>query len=346
MRKKIFRGILILLLILVIAYFNLIVYGIRQGIGQMNILWNTQSPEEFLEKSAYPDSVKTYFKTKLALIKDIKRFAVDSLGLEDNGNYERIFDQQGKPLLWAVTASQAYALEPYTWNYGPFGRMPYKGYFDSTLAYGLVKELEAKDLDVDIYNPAAWSTLGWFRDPILSDMLYWSEGGLASLIIHEMTHGTIWIKGNIDYNENLADFIGDEGAKIYLTQKYGKDSEQYQYYTTAPADGSKFYQHILRGAEKLDSLYQGFSENYPEKKKKADKTALITEIVQSLDTVTFQNPARYKSVFEDGLPNNAFFMAYRRYRGKQENLNNDYETKFKGNLRKYIAYLKTQHPTF
>ena len=85
--------------------------------------------------------------------------------------------------------------------------MPYKGYFDSTKAYNLVRDLKAEGYDVNIYNPAAWSTLGWFNDPILSSMLYWSEGGLASLIIHEMTHATIWISGDVEYNENLADFM-------------------------------------------------------------------------------------------------------------------------------------------
>jgi len=344
MRRKIFRVILFVLLLLVILYFNLIIYGIRQGIGQMNILWNTQTPSEFLETSTYPDSVKTYFKQKIELIKEIKRFAVDSLGLEDNGNFERIFDQKDLPLLWAVTASKPFALEPYTWHYGPFGEMPYKGYFDSTLANRLVNELETKGLDVNVYNPAAWSTLGWFRDPILSDMLYWSEGGLASLIIHEMTHGTIWFNGDVSYNENLADFIGDSGAKLYLIRKYGEQSADYQAFINGQKDGGKFYEHILAGAEKLESLYNSFTEKQLDKEKKSKKEALIKKIIQTLDTVSFSQPERYEKAFEDEVPNNAFFMSYRRYREKQDDFTNEFYTKFKKNLKAYIAYLKTKHP--
>lgn len=344
MWRKIFRIFLVLLIFLVILYFDLIVYGIRQGIGQGNILWNTQTPEVFLAESNYPDSIKVYFKKKIELIEEIKGFAVDSLGLKDNGNYERIFDQKDLPLLWAVTASQPFALEPYTWHYGPFGEMPYKGYFDSTLAYRLVSELQKDSLDVNIYNPAAWSTLGWFRDPILSDMLYWSEGGLASLIIHEMTHGTIWISGEVEYNENLADFIGDQGAKYYLISKYGAESVEYQDFINRQKDSEKFYEHILAGAEKLDQLYQGFTTAQSNGIKKAKKDALIQKIIQSLDTVSFAQPERYQKAFEGENPNNAFFMAYRRYREKQDDFTAVFYQKFKKNLKAYIEYLKHKHP--
>ncbi len=344
MRRKIFRGFIVLLLLLVILYFELITYGIRQGIGQGNILWNTQSPTEFLAQSEYPDSVKVYFEKKIKLIKNIKRFAVDSLGLEDNGNYERIFDQKDKPILWAVSASKPFALEPHTWNYGPLGEMPYKGYFDAALAQKLVSKLKKDSLDVNIYNPAAWSTLGWFRDPILSDMLYWSEGGLASLIIHEMTHGTIWIRGDVPYNENLADFIGDQGTKHYLTSKYGTESTEYQDFINRQIDSEKFYEHILNGAEQLDKLYQSFGTAQSNKEKTRKKQAFIQKIIQTLDTVSFAQPEYYQNAFKEEVPNNAFFMAYKRYREKQDDFTKVFQQQFKKNLRAYIEFLKNKHP--
>ena len=221
--------------------------------------------------------------------------------------------------------------------------MPYKGYFDSTKAYNLVRDLKAEGYDVNIYNPAAWSTLGWFNDPILSSMLYWSEGGLASLIIHEMTHATIWISGDVEYNENLADFIGDQGALMFLEHKYGKDTELYQNYAKSDQDAEKFYQHVLQGSQKLESLYESFTQEDKLEHKRDKKDQMIQKIVQSLDTITFKNPEKYNKYFAERLPNNAYFMLFRRYRGSQNQFEEEFEQKFEANFKKYLAYLKKKY---
>ena len=341
--KKILYGFLTILLILIIWYFNLIVYGIRQGIGQMHIIRSAKSFEKFLEEGEYSDSLKAFYREKIKLIKEIKQFAIDSLGLKESSSYSKIYDQKGKPILWAVTACQPYKLEPKEWNYGPFGNMPYKGYFDSTLAKKLIKELKAEGLDVNVYNPSAWSTLGWFSDPVLSSMLEWDEGDLAGLIIHEMTHATIWIRGNVEYNENLADFVGDRGAMEFLASKYGKDSPQYKNHKGGDKDTEKFYDHILRGAEKLDSLYQTFNDQMPKKEKDTKKYTLIREIGKTTDTIFFVNKERYKNLFNKRLPNNAYFMAFRRYRAQQNVFEEEFKDKFKSNFKVYLEYLKEKY---
>ncbi len=94
--------------------------------------------------------------------------------------------------------------------------MPYKGFFNQKLAFELKDELEKEGYDVIVRNPGGWSTLGWFTDPILSKMLNRSEGDLANLIIHEMVHSTIFVKDSVEFNENLATFIGDRGAEKFL----------------------------------------------------------------------------------------------------------------------------------
>jgi predicted aminopeptidase len=312
--------------------------------GQLDIVWNARPFEEFLAKSDYPDSTKRMYKQKLDFIRAIKRFAVDSLGLNDTKNYDKIFDQKGKPLLWAVTASEPYQLKPKEWNYGPMGDMPYKGFFDSTRAKNLVKSLEKEGYDTHVYSPAGWSTLGWFADPVLSSMLHWEEGDLASLIIHEMTHGTIWVTGGIEFNENLADFIGDKGALLYLASKYGQDSKEYQDYIKGDLDGEKFYKHILRGAERLDSLYKTFREKDTKTFKNQKKYALIEEIIDGLGKIGITTPKRSAKKFKRKLPNNAYFMNFRRYRSKQNQFEDECNTKFKADLKQYIIYLKQKFP--
>ena len=111
-RRFILYSLLSLILILVIWYGELILYGIQQGRGQFTILWNTKTPEKFLEEGNYSDSLKVYFKRKLELIEEIKQFAIDSLGLKPSKSYQRIYDQENRSLLWTISACEEFAFKP------------------------------------------------------------------------------------------------------------------------------------------------------------------------------------------------------------------------------------------
>jgi predicted aminopeptidase len=337
------RTLLAILVIGIIWYFEFIVYGLGQAYGQLNIVWNTKGMKEFLEEGNYPDSTKYKFSRKITLIQEIKDFAVKELGLNGTSNYERIYDQQNKAILWAVTACEPYELKPKEWDYAFLGKMPYKGFFDSTRAYTLKSNLEKQGYDVNVYAPSAWSTLGWLSDPILSNMLYWNDGALASLIIHEMTHGTVWVYGGVEYNENLADFIGERGAKLFLIHKYGKDSKEYTRFLRELSDEEKGFQYILKSTKRLDSLYQTFSPTLPTEMKKSRKEAFITEIVKGFGNLGLLNSKRLKKWLKR-LPNNAFFMNYRRYRGKQDLFERECKEQYQDDIKAYLAYLKKKYP--
>ena len=118
--------------------------------------------------------------------------------------------------MWVVMACEPFALKPKEWKFPIIGSVPYKGFFKKERAEALKAELEKEGWDVMVRNPGGWSTLGWFTDPILSKMLMRSEGDLANLIIHEMSHATIFVKDSVEFNENLATFIGDRGAELFL----------------------------------------------------------------------------------------------------------------------------------
>ncbi len=344
--KKIAFYSFIILLLVALWHFWLIIYGIRQGIGQLQIVWGAENPSIFLDNAKkhkiYHDTTLAKFKKNIQLIKEIKKFAVDSLGMKDAGNYEKIFDQKNKPLLWAVTACKPYSFEPYMWDYGFLGMMPYKGFFDSTSAKNLSKELEKQGYDTNIYSPAGWSTLGWFSDPVLSSMLYWDEGNLASLILHEMTHSTVWVTGDVEYNENFADFVGDIGAKLFLKRKFGENSKQITEYINNLNDSEKFYQYMLKSTNELENLYKTFDNNMADSTKARLKKEKIEEILDGFSKAGFANEAKVAKRMKKRkkLPNNAFFMNFRRYRAKQGNFQKEFEEKANGDLRKYILYLK------
>ncbi len=354
-------GILAIILVLVIVYFELISYGLMQGYGQMQLLWNTKSIEEILADEEFPDSLKT----KIHLIEEIKQFAVDSLGIRESSNYTTVYDQRGKAILWIVTACPPYSLDSKEWHYGFLGNMSYKGFFDLKRAEALKATLDEEGYDTDVDEVSAWSTLGWFNDPILSSMLYRKSGSLASLIIHELTHGTIWITDEVEYNENLADFVGDHGALLFLEYKYGKKSKEYIEYQQGKIDNERFFSHIISGSKKLDSLYKSFEgKEYPEETKRELKEEMITKITQSLDTVSFLNKKRFKNYFKirlsnsifslpykkilkrnyvDYMPNNTYFTAFIRYRGQQNIFEKEFQEEYNGNFKKYLTHLKEKY---
>ncbi|PWJ36089.1 aminopeptidase [Sediminitomix flava] len=334
-------GILLSLSFLIIHYQS-VVYGWGQLKGQVKILTSAQPISKYTNDEKYPQILKD----KIALIQDIKKFTVNSLGLNPSNSYEKMFDQQDKPILWVVTACPPFEMKAVRWMFPIAGSFSYKGFFEYDKAVAEEKIWKNQGFDTDIREVSAWSTLGFLNDPILSSMLKRSEASLANLIIHELTHGTIFIKSNISYNENLASFIGDEGAKLYLKDKYGEQSEKYTNYSLAKEDRSKFTQYIIQSSQSLNQLYESFDSEMNDEEKNNLKQAKIEEIVANLDTVSFHNP-NYRNYFDqEELPNNTFFMGFIRYREKQNEFRKEWEEKFDKDLYKYIAHLKEKYPSF
>lgn len=338
--KRTLWGLLAVLILLVIAYRELVVYGILQGKGQLNIVWNARPVEEVMADPTFPDSLKT----KLALIAKVRQYAIDSLGLKDTKNYKTLYDQRGEELMWVVTACEPFQFKAKEWNFPVVGSVPYKGFFDKEKAIALRDELDKEGWDTSIRNPGGWSTLGWFTDPILSKMLERSQGDLANLIIHEMVHATIFVKDSVDFNENLATFIGDRGAEQFLISMHGINSVEYKTYMGEDADFLKYSDHMLRGTEMLDSLYRTMNETDPIEQKAALKKAAIQKIVFALDTLSLELNKKPSARFSERLPNNTYFINMKRYQSQQDNFWDDLNNNFQGDLRSYILYLTDKHP--
>lgn len=339
--KRIFLTLFVIVVVVIIAQWDLVKYGVEQGRGQLHIIWNAKPVAEYLESPSFPDSLKE----KLRLIDKVRAFAIDSLGLKDTRNYKTLYDQQGEEVMWVVMASEPFQLKAKEWKFPVIGSVPYKGFFDREKAIRLKEELEDEGWDVNIRNPGGWSTLGWFTDPILSEMLDRSEGDLANLIIHEMSHATIFVKDSIDFNENLATFIGDRGTEQFLRSVYGLQSAEYITYMNEDRDYAMFTDHMLRGAEKLDSLYSTLDEHDTVEKKTALKRRMIRKIVNALDTLSLsENGSKPSQRYEERLPNNAYFMNFMRYQAKQDLFLEEWKNDFGGDLKAYIAYLSEKYP--
>lgn len=326
------------LVLLLIIKRDLLSYLLMQGSGQFEVLWNAQKLEDFLEE----ESVEEELKSKIKLVEEVKLFAKNHLGLESEGLYTTIYDQKGDDILWNLTACEPYALESVEWVFPIVGCVSYKGFFDLERAKQEEKELLKKGLDTRIRPVNAWSTLGWFSDPILSKNLKRSEGGIAELFIHEITHANIFLKDSLTFNENLASFIGEQGAVLFLKEKYGAESKQTIEYTRSEQDAQTFINHCLKGVSELDSVYHTFKDQMLTSEKEEIKQAYMKSWVDRLDAIPFYDQLSYHGRFEEKLPNNAFFMAFDRYDSKKQAFAYQLQNKFQNDLKAFIDFYKRQ----
>lgn len=338
--KKISLFLLACLLVLLLWNWSLIGYGVAQGIGQMRIVWGARPIAEVLEDPAFPDSLKD----KLRIVHQVRAFAIDSLGLNDTENYTTVFDQKGNELMWVVTASEPFRLKAKTWHFPVVGEVPYKGYFDREKALAEVKALQDANWDVGLRNPGGWSTLGWFTDPILSGMLEKGEGDLASLIIHEMVHATIFVKDSVSFNENLATFIADSSAFAFLAWKYGKTSPAYNTYREEVIDHQRYSRHVLRGALALDSLYNGMDSEEPIEDRRKRKEQVIARIIETMDTLTLYRYKIPRERFRQKPPNNDYFLNYLRYESRQSDFKSELQNQYNGHWREMIRDYRRRFP--
>ena len=340
--KLFFEILFFLVVIFCLLYSKLVIYGISQGEGQLSMVLNSKPIPEILADPTFPDSLKQ----KLNLITEIKEYAVDSLGIHKSNNYTSVYDQLNKAILLTVSACEPYAFKPKEWTFPFLGTVSYKGFFDKKEARKEIYRLKQAGYDVDVYSPSGWSTLGWFKDPILSNMLKNSEGGLANLIIHELTHGTLYVKDNVNFNENLANFIGDKGAEKFLLHKFGKDSRQYIDYEQKKDDEKIYTDYILKSAARLDSLYHLMGRGNSEEDTKREKKLLIKEIVLGVNRLPLHKPKNYFNytlqAFAEG---NAFFMGFTRYDSQYEIFNKEYIEVYHSDLKMYLNAMKKKYPS-
>ena len=243
------------LLILVFGFGSEIGYLYQLFKGQVALLWKAEPIDEVLKaRRLSPDQ-----RAKLELVQAIRAFAQSEIGLNTSKNYTTYVDIGRGPVSWNLVVCPKDRLEPLEWSYPVVGAVPYRGYFDREKAEEARDHYVAEGYDTYLRPVSAYSTLGWFSDPVLSSMLRYPEGDLADLIIHELTHATVWIEGDVTFNESLASFVGEAGALMWLQRKYGADSEAVYRMLAERADGVVFRNFMRDIASRLDSLYQSNS---------------------------------------------------------------------------------------
>lgn len=183
--------------------------------GQLSLLASRQDIRSLLKD----ENLDPKLRQELTLALEIRRYASGTLHLPDNESYTSFVDIHRSNLIWSVFAAPELSLKPRTWCFPFAGCVPYRGYFSEQQARRYAAELARDGDDIYVGGVAAYSTLGWFSDPVLSSMLRYGHAQLAALIFHELAHQKLYFKGDSAFNEAFAEAVGESGAMRWLESR-------------------------------------------------------------------------------------------------------------------------------
>jgi predicted aminopeptidase len=233
--------------------------------GQSELVFHRRSISALLaDPSTSPALV-----ARLTRAQQARRFASRQLGLPDNRSYTGYVDLHRKDVVWNVFAAPRYSIDPVLHCFPVAGCVAYRGYFSEAAARKELARVQAQGDDAEMGGVAAYSTLGWFADPILSSMLRWDDDELDGTIFHELAHQLIYVRDDTAFNESFATFVQDEGLREWR-QSLGLAAQD----NDAQAIENAFTERVLDLRARLKTLYaSGLSTQAMEDGKQQEITA-------------------------------------------------------------------------
>ena len=217
--------------------------------GHIDLMRRAQPIERVIAAPAIDASLRSHLQQLL----EIRRYAIEELHLPDNGSYLQYVDLGRDFVVWNVFATPEFSLESRQSCFPVVGCLSYRGYFSEADARKAAQQLASEGNDVYVGGVAAYSTLGWFADPVLSSMLRWDDSRLAQLIFHELAHQRVYVEDDSDFNEAFATAVGEIGVQRWLRAN-GRQEEiaGWQVYRQRQKD---FLLLVKKTAERLHKLY-------------------------------------------------------------------------------------------
>ncbi len=282
-------------------------YLLGQAPGQINLLLHRVPIKKILgDQDLDPNT-----RHKLELVLDVKTYAVDEIGLFRHKNYEIFTAIDRDSVVYTLSACPRLKLEPVTWTFPMVGEVPYLGFFNKDKGLKKKAELDEQGYDTLLRRAGAYSMLGIVADPLYSPLLRYRDADLANLVIHEMLHSTVWVEGHVDFNENLALFVGNQGMINYVIDRYGADSDEAFYAINSDNDDKLFSEYIGGLYNELDQLYKS---DLPDNKKLDRKKEILEGSKEKFrgQVLSEMKTGSYKT-FADREYNNALVLSRVRY---------------------------------
>ena len=281
------------------AAFQTVDYYWQGAAGQLDLLSRSQPIPEVIGRS---DSA---LAARLSRIREIREFASRELALPDNGSYTRYTDL-GRPFVsWNVFATPELSLTPRQWCFPIAGCVNYRGYFREAAARGESARLKASGDDVYVGGVPAYSTLGWFDDPVLSSFVSWPETEIARLIFHELAHQLIYVKNDSTFNESYATAVEEAGLARWLATRHDTRLEK----LAARAERMRtIFRDLVRTTRA--KLAEAYASNGSDEAKRRAKSEIIAAMKAAYEAAKADEPGMsgYDRWFAQ-QPNNAALAA-------------------------------------
>lgn len=241
--------------------------------GQLEVMARSRPIPEVVEDPETPAELRR----KLAAVQEIRVFASGHLGLPGEESYGTYADLGREHVTWVLYAAPEFSLEPKTWWYPMLGRLDYRGFFHESDAREAAARLRKEGLDVVVGGVDAYSTLGWFHDPVLNCFASYPELDLAELVFHELTHRRLFRNGDTAFNEALATAYAEDGVKRWLIhQRRHRDQRRY---AALIVRRERFYREIDRTRARLEALY---ASGLPAPAMRAEKSRVLRGLQDEL----------------------------------------------------------------
>jgi predicted aminopeptidase len=222
-----------------------------------------QPIESVLDDPATPASVRQ----RLSLVLEVREFA-RGLGLSVEDQYTRYAPWPGDYVVTTVVTTRPGEVDPAGFWFPIVGRVPYKGYFEAARAAGEAERLRGRGLDVCLVKVPAYSTLGWFDDPVTDPMLRQSEGSLVETLLHELTHATIFVRDRAAFNEGIASFVGEEARVQFYAETRGAPAAEVE--RRRVAENRRVQAELLRVRNEVEALYASRPDEAARSARRAD----------------------------------------------------------------------------
>ena len=279
-------------------------YVVKQAWGQLKVMHDRQRISELLRRKDLPPT----WRHRLRLVQRARHYAHQQIGLSLTDAYTRFYDTGGAPMAHNISACDKTSLKPKIWRFPIVGGLPFIGFFEKHKAVEAEAELKQQGLDTYLRPVPAFSSLGWFADPVYSQMLEGSEGRLIDTVIHEMTHTTLHLSDRSAFNESLAVFVGNQGALNFLARIYGPQSRQVRQLSARIARRRSFSRLVSALYDRLQQLYTGPRSRSQKLRRREQVFAWAQRRYKEL----FPDPRHWGRFVRRPL-NNAVLLSYGRY---------------------------------